>query len=231
MTIFRPQEMDEIWGMRFWSGQFVKYAGYTNHDKEGTILGDPANVEITNFLVDHNFWVPPSPRSAFDVLPLVLKIPHNEVLFVQELPKEVIHEVSLEHPEYPQVKELNYKWAAVPAISNFMMNLGGIKYPCSPFNGWFLSTEIVRNLLERYNASAPLAEAFGINPHDRMLQQKVTVELETAVLHSFEKNDFTIVDPMASGKSFMTHCKRERKMGRECPAQWSWIGGLVGTYD
>jgi hypothetical protein len=26
----------------------------------------------------------------------------------------------------------------------------------------------------------------------------------------------------------MTHCKREKEAGRECPAQWSSIGGLIG---
>jgi nitric oxide synthase oxygenase domain/subunit len=229
MTIFRPQRRDEIWGMRFWSSQFVRYAGYVDGD-DGNVLGDPANIECTNFLVERNLWVPPSPRTAFDVLPLVLKVPNNEVLFVHELPKEVIHEVNLEHPDYPELEDLGYKWAAVPAISNFTMNLGGIKYPCAPFNGWFLSTEIVRNLLERYNTVEPLAETFGINLRDKLLHQKVSVELETAVLHSFEKNDFTMVDPMTVGKSFLTHCKRERKLGRECPGQWSWIGGLVGMH-
>ena len=29
----------------------------------------------------------------------------------------------------------------------------------------------------------------------------------------------------------MTHCKREREDGRECPAQWSWIGGLTGPLN
>jgi nitric oxide synthase oxygenase domain/subunit len=65
------------------------------------------------------------------------------------LPKEVTHEVELEHPKYPRVKDLGYKWGAVPAISNFTMDLGGIKYQCAPFNGWFVSIEIARNLLER----------------------------------------------------------------------------------
>ena len=232
MTVFRPQRSDEIWGMRFWSSQFVRYAGYVLDDeKENNVLGDPANIEFTSFLVDRKLWVPPSPRTAFDVLPLVLKIPNNDVLFVQELPKEVIHEVNIEHPDHPTMKDLGYKWAAVPAISNFTMNLGGIKYPCAPFNGWFLSTEIARNLLERYNAVGPLASTFGINTNDKMLHQKVSVELETAILYSFERNDFTMVDPMTVGKSFLTHCKRERKMGRECPAQWSWIGGLVGKFS
>lgn len=93
---------------------------------------------------------------------------------------------------------------------------------------WFLSTEIRRNLLERYNAAIPLAKAMDIDPDDKMVTDIVAANLETAILHSFEKNEFTIVDPMTVGKSFLTHCARERTAGRECPAQWSWIGGLVG---
>ena len=48
---------------------------------------------------------------------------------------------------------------------------------------------------------------------DKLLHQKVSAELETAILHSFEKNKCTVVDPMSVGKSLMTHCKRERTQG------------------
>lgn len=98
----------------------------------------------------------------------------------------------------------------------------------APFNGWFVSIEVARNLLDRYEATMPLAKAMGIDPSDKFVAQKVSTELESAILYSFEKNEFTMVDPMTVGKSFMTHCKREQSAGRECPAQWSWIGGLVG---
>jgi sulfite reductase alpha subunit-like flavoprotein len=48
-------------------------------------------------------------------------------------------------------------------------------------------------------------------------------------MHSFEKYGFTIVDPHSVGQQFCTHVRREREQfGRECPAQWSWIGGLTG---
>lgn len=54
-------------------------------------------------------------------------------------------------------------------------------------------------------------------------------QLERAVLHSFQKNKYTIVDPHSVGESFCVHVRREREQfGRECPGQWSWIGGLTG---
>lgn len=127
MTVFRPQHYSQIWGMRFWSSQFVRYAGYSDSTTK-EVLGDPANVEFTSYLIDNNLWSPPVETSAFDVLPVVLKIPGNNVPFLYELPKAITHEVNLEHPKFERVKDLGYKWAAVPAISNFSMTLGGIKY-------------------------------------------------------------------------------------------------------
>ena len=227
MTVFRPHQINEIWGMRLFSSQFVRYAGYVD-EKSSEILGDTANVDFTNYLIEKNLWSPPVEKSAFDILPIVVKIPGNEIPFVYTLPQDVTHEVHLEHEKYPNVKNLGYKWAAVPAISNIVMNLGGIKYPCCPFNGWFLSTEIARNLMERYHVTEPLARELGMDIEDKMLHPKVSAELENMILHSFEKNNFTIVDPTSVGKSFITHCKKERNAGRDCPGQWSWIGGLVG---
>eukprot|EP00551_Chaetoceros_affinis_P008357 CAMPEP_0203670684 /NCGR_PEP_ID=MMETSP0090-20130426/6683_1 /ASSEMBLY_ACC=CAM_ASM_001088 /TAXON_ID=426623 /ORGANISM="Chaetoceros affinis, Strain CCMP159" /LENGTH=1567 /DNA_ID=CAMNT_0050535593 /DNA_START=14 /DNA_END=4717 /DNA_ORIENTATION=+ len=227
MTVFRPQHPNEMWGMRFWSHQFFRYAGYKNKNT-GKVLGDPANADFTEYLINSSLWSPPLIRSGFDLLPLILKMPGIAKPFVYNIPKTLTHELDIEHPQFPAVKGLGLKWGAIPAITNFKMNLGGLNYPCIPFNGWFVSTEIARNLLERYQMTIPLAKAMNIPSNDRMLAQKVSAELENAILHSFEKHEYTIVDPMTVGKQFITHCKRERESGRECPAQWSWIGGLVG---
>ena len=206
MTVFRPQQPDEAWGMRFWSHQFFRHAGYKNKNT-GQVLGDPANADFTEYLINANLWSPPSTRSAFDLLPLVLKMPRINKPFVYEIPQNLTNELDLEHPQFPAVKRLGLKWAAILAISNFKMDLGGVKYPCIPFNGWFLSTEIARNLLERYQMTFPLAKAMNIPINDRMLAQRVLVEVENAILYSFEKHEYTIVDPMTIGKSFITHFK------------------------
>ena len=44
MTIF-PQRRGPGRDFRIWNSQFVRYAGYKQPD--GSILGDPANVEFT----------------------------------------------------------------------------------------------------------------------------------------------------------------------------------------
>ncbi len=110
MTIFMPQHSEEIWGLRFWSSQFVRYAGYSLDS--GEILGDPANADFTSYLISNNLWEPPKERSAFDVLPLVLKMPSNDIPFVYELPEECIHEINIAHPKFRKVRNLGYKWAA-----------------------------------------------------------------------------------------------------------------------
>lgn len=214
MTVFRPQRNDEIFGMRFWSSQIVRYAGYVDGET-GKVLGDPANAELTSYLIERELWVPPVERTAFDVLPLVLKLPNNDIPFIYELSNEVVSEVDIEHPDFPALKELGCKWTTVPTITNFMMNLGGIKYSCCPFNGWFVSIEVVRNLIERYDLTLPLANVFGIDHGDKHLKERVSLELDAAINYSFEKRNITIVDCVTVGKSFMTHCKNERIAGRE----------------
>ena len=66
MTVFRPQSSSEIFGMRFWSSQFVRYAGYVDKST-GQVLGDPANVSITELLIERELWIPPKKKTAFDV--------------------------------------------------------------------------------------------------------------------------------------------------------------------
>ena len=229
MTVFQPQDPNEPLGTRFWSSQYVRYAAYQDDDS-GDILGDPANLELTEYLIKRRYWTPPTRRGAFDVLPLVLKVPGKKKPYIHELPKERVFEVSIEHPNRPELTALGYSWTTVPAISNFKMNLGGVLYQNMPFNGWFMTTEIVRNLMERYDAGPAICNAMGIDMvSDPTWRMQASIELEKSVLHSFQKEGYTIVDPHSVGQQFCTHVQREREQfGRECPAQWSWIGGLTG---
>ena len=71
--------------------------------------------------------------------------------------------------------------------------------------------------------------AMGIDTKStRMWKTRVQHELDRAICHSFDKSGFTIVDLETVGEQFVSHCKREKANGRECPGQWSWIGGLAG---
>ena len=123
MTVYKPQGPMEPLGIRFWSSQIVRYAAYKN-PIDGTIKGDPANLELTTYLIENKYWSPPDEPSEFDVLPLVLKVPGITKPFIHELPKDCVFEVNLEHPSNPDFNQLGLRWTTVPAISNFKMNLG-----------------------------------------------------------------------------------------------------------
>src|SRR6266702_5833198 len=49
------------------------------------------------------------------------------------------------------------------------------------------------------------------------------VELNVAVLHSFERVGITITDHHTESHRFLAHLRREEQAGRLCPADWSWI--------
>lgn len=228
MTVFKPRGPNELVGMRFWNSQFVRYAGYAGEGENSGMLGDPANAEFTEYLISKGLWIPPSPKSAFDVLPLVLQVPEHAEPFMYCLPEEFVYQAPITHPHYPKIRELGLRWPTVPAITNFQMDIGGVSYNCMPFNGWFMELEVVRNLVERYNVSERVAMAIGISTAEKLWQNRVFHEMAVAVLYSFEAAKFTMVDQHTAAASFLTHCERERDAGRECPAEWSWIGGMVG---
>lgn len=55
---------------------------------------------------------------------------------------------------YNWFEELGLQWYALPAVANMKLDVGGVEFPCSPFNGWYMVTEIgARDLGDtaRYN--------------------------------------------------------------------------------
>lgn len=228
MSIFRPRRPGERWGPRIWNSQLLRYAGYRQSD--GTILGDPANASLTDAILKLG-WTPPSPKSQFDVLPLVIEVPGKQPS-VYELPRDMILEVPLEHPTMPQLAEMGLRWNAVPAISNFRILLGGVDYGCLPFNGWFLCTEIARNLTDatRYNKVEEIARALGLDMKNEqtMWRDEAYLQLNKAIIHSFQKQKVIIADQHSASRQFLTHDLREKEAGRECPAQWSWVVPPLG---
>lgn len=51
---------------------FHRYAGY-RQPSSSKVLGDPAEAEFTQMVMDEYGWKPPSPASRFDILPLLLQ--------------------------------------------------------------------------------------------------------------------------------------------------------------
>lgn len=214
MTVFRPQIQNEIMGIRFLSSHLFQYAGYM--DKEnGIVLGDPSNVEYTNYLIETNLWSPPSTRGAYDLLPLVLKMPHIDKPFVYILPRDITkHEVVLEHARYPGVKGICLKCAPIPFVMNYSMNLGGLVYPCAPFNGCFSPAEKSSTLLycKKYGIRSLLGNTMGYQTEDKIIEQSVALELEQTILNSFEKKWHNILDYKGFINSYKEYCAWRRSL-------------------
>jgi nitric-oxide synthase len=223
ITVFAPDEPGRP-GPRIWNEQVIRYAGYAQPD--GSVLGDPRYLEFTES-VRALGWKPPAEPSAFDVLPLVIQSGDDEPA-LHDLADEDIVEVPLSHPEFPWFADLGLKWHAVPAISNMPLRIGGITYPAAPFNGWYLGTEIgARNLVDRdrYNLSRLVAELMGLDTSSEqtLWRDRAVIEVNRAVLHSFEAANVTITDHHTESARFLQHVAREERSGRSCPADWSWI--------
>lgn len=206
---------------RILNSQLIRYAG---HRVSSGILGDPANAELTDLALDAG-WKPRS-KGPFDVLPLLIQSPDRQVhLF--PVPMDLILEVPLTHPDHTWFGDLGMKWHAVPAVSNMDLEIGGVTYPCAPFNGWYVSSEIGRNLgdHDRYDMLPEIADRAEMDcSNERTLwRDRALVELSRAILHSYRRSRVHLVDHHSAAKQFIDHVEREKAAGRACPADWSWI--------
>jgi nitric-oxide synthase len=222
VTVF-AQDTPALPGPRLLNDQLIRYAGYRKG--RNAVLGDPRNVGLTDAARQLG-WRGGTP-GRFDVLPLIVMPGLGDPLLCN-LPGDAVLEVSLVHPEYPWFEGLGLRWHAVPVISDMCLEIGGICYPCAPFNGWYMGTEIgARNLADadRYDLLPLVAEHLGLDTStERSLwRDHALVELNVAVLHSFEQAGVTITDHHTESRRFLTHLSREEKAGRACPADWSWI--------
>ncbi|MGP4097006.1 nitric oxide synthase oxygenase [Nonomuraea sp. KM90] len=216
-----PPDTPALRGPWIMNDQLIRYAGYRTPDG---VVGDPRNVALTE-TASALGWRGRGGR--FDVLPLVIQPPLGDPLLCN-LPGDAVLEVPLVHPDYSWFAELGLRWHAVPAISDMCLEIGGICYPCAPFNGWYMGTEIgARNLADedRYDQLKVVAERLGLNTStERSLwRDHALVELNVAVLHSFELAGVTMTDHHTESRRFLTHLEREERAGRVCPADWSWI--------
>ena len=222
MTVFAPDSPNKT-GPRVWNSQLLRYAGYDDH---GLVLGDPANVELTDIAIA-NGWQPPQERSGFDLLPLMIKTPEHP-LYVQEIPAHLVQEVPITHPDYRWFESLELKWYGLPAVSEMTMSLGGIHYGAIPFNGWYMETEIgSRNFTDRtrYDLTKTVASRLGLDTsNDRSLwRDRAQLELNRAVLHSFDRYGVTIMDHHEASDSFMQFTNIEKECARDVWAEWSWV--------
>ncbi len=232
ITVFPPDQPDGS-RVRLWNDQLIRYAGYL--DQEGRTIGDGQYLRFTA-LAESLGWQGEGGR--FDVLPLLIETPSG--LSAHPIPDDAIEEVTILHPEFPWFAELDLRWHAIPAISNMRLEIGGVSYGAAPFNGWYMQTEIAaRNLVDahRYDTLPLIGARMGLDmSSERTLwRDRALLELNRAVLHSFDTAEVAMSDHHTESQRFLDHIAREERSGRTCPADWSWIvppvsGGLTPVY-
>ncbi|RZU49954.1 nitric-oxide synthase [Krasilnikovia cinnamomea] len=207
---------------RVWNEQLIRYAGY--RQAGGGCVGDPRQVGFTAAMQGLGWR---GKGEAFDVLPLAIETPAEGVR-LYELPDRAVLEVPLSHPEYGWFAELGLRWHAVPAIANMRLTVGGVQYPLAPFNGWYMSTEVgARNLADadRYDLLPVVADRLGldVSRESTLWRDRALVELNRAVLFSFERAGVKMSDHHTESARFVAHLRNEEKAGRPVPADWTWI--------
>ncbi|GLZ33110.1 nitric oxide synthase oxygenase [Lentzea sp. NBRC 105346] len=214
VTVFAPDTPGTP-GPCIWNEQLIRYAGYADG------MGDPRYAQFTDTMQGMG-WVPPERRSRFDYLPLVVETAHEGPrLFT--MPREVVHEVQLEHPDIPAFRKLGLRWHSVPVISNMRLTIGGINYPAAPFNSWFVGAEIgARSLADEgaYGAAREVAQALGLDTSSErtLWRDLATVHLNRAVLHSFDKAQVTITDHHAEALHRLAWLRSRQKPSPARPA-------------
>jgi nitric-oxide synthase len=222
ITIFAPDAPGRP-APRLRNGQLVAYAGHRNGD--GTVLGDGGATDVTE-LARSLGW-DPAEKTPFDVLPLIVEDAEGE-LSCFEVPDEIVWEIDIEHPTLPGLKDLGLKWYGFPSIADMGMTIGGITYPTSPFTGWYVAPELsARDFSDeyRYNLLPQIAEALGIDTSDRrsLWKDRATIELTTAVLHSYDKAGMRMDDHHTATEKFHKWVEAEARKGRRVEAEWTWM--------
>ncbi|XP_068736413.1 nitric oxide synthase 1-like isoform X2 [Montipora capricornis] len=221
ITIF-PQRREQHKDFRVWNSLLIQYAGYRQPD--GTVIGDPAGVEFTE-ICESLGWKGKGGR--FDVLPIVLQANGGTPEFF-EIPDNLVLRVKIKHPKYPWFEKLGLQWYALPVVANMMLDAGGLEFTGAPFSGWYMVTEIgARDLgdQQRYNMLEVIANKMELDTRSNASLWKdfALVELNYAVMYSFQEAGVTIADHHSTSESFIKHMKKEMKLRGGCPADWVWI--------
>jgi nitric-oxide synthase len=104
----------------------------------------------------------------------------------------------------------------------------GTNYTAAPFNGWYMGTEIgARNLADsdRYHLLPTIAKRMGLDTRREasLWKDRALLELNVAVLYSYELAGVRMTDHHTASRDFMRFCQNEASQNRKVSAQWSWI--------
>jgi nitric-oxide synthase len=232
ISVFAPRRSDGSDAVRIANHQLTRYAGFRLEN--GRVLGDPDSLALTDACLAQG-WKP-SAQTPFTPLPwqFILDGQRTQIQEVFKERPDLFQEVHLTHPEMPGFEALNLKWYAVPLLADMAMKIGGIVYPFAPFNGYYMGTEIgARNLADqhRYNVLPSVAKVMGLDDSSNrtLWRDRALVELNRAVLHSFDQAGITVGDHHALGEQFEAFCKAEARKDRDVKGDWSWLSPPISA--
>lgn len=197
----------------FWGDQACRYAGYRRSD--GSVVGDPQSVAYTQQAIALG-WTNGA-GTPFDVLPVIIQ-QRGKPPKLFDIPPELAFQVRIEHPSHDWFSDLGLRWFAIPLITYLKLSLGGREFTL-PFNGWYTGPEIgTRNLADadRYNILPAIAERMELDTRRSatLWKDRAILELNAAVIHSYEKAGVKIMDHHAAADSFLRFDKAESDAGR-----------------
>ena len=206
--------------VRIWNHQLIRYAGY---ETANGIVGDSDSLMFTK-TCEALGWK--GKRTNYDVLPLVIQVDERAPQWF-DIPPEYILEVPITHPEY-DLSALAMKWYAVPIISSMKLECGGVQFEATPFNGWYMGTEIgARNFADahRYNYLPAVAKTLGLDTEKNatLWRDRALVELNIAVLSSYKKAGVSIVDHHTAAQQFQLFQQQEQAESRAVTGNWVWL--------
>uniref|UniRef100_A0A646QEM1 Nitric oxide synthase n=1 Tax=Hemiscolopendra marginata TaxID=943146 RepID=A0A646QEM1_9MYRI len=218
ITVF-PARAPGKTDFRVWNEKLIAYAGYQRDD--GEIVGDPENVSFTQYCQKLG-WE--SKETSFDVLPLVLNASGEDPEFF-EIPKDLILQVKIVHPNYSWFEDLGLQWYAVPSVANKTLTIGGISFPAAPISGWFTNDQIGSHAFcdpHRYNILESVGDKMGLDTSTpiSLWKDEALVEVNVAVVNSFRSNGVRLIDHHTAAKLFVRFLQKEQKLRGGCPADW-----------
>jgi nitric-oxide synthase len=193
ITVFAPRT-DRA--HRIWNSHLVRYGCWEGGG--GELLGDPLNLELTG-AIEALGWRPRGGPGPFVPLPLVIEPPRGRPQ-LYELPRELIFEVPITHPEYDWFARLGLRWPAVSPVSGMVLRAGHTRYT-AVFNGWHAGHELsARSFVEfnRYNLLLRIARGLMVeSDDDARWIDLVALELDRAVRHSYRSAGVTVSEQTA----------------------------------
>uniref|UniRef100_A0ABK0L9Q5 Nitric oxide synthase, inducible n=1 Tax=Rattus norvegicus TaxID=10116 RepID=A0ABK0L9Q5_RAT len=116
------------------------------------------------------------------------------------------------------------KWYALPAMANMLLEVCGLEFPTYLFNDWYRGgapppKPASPHLLQE------VGRRMGLETHTlaSLWKDRAVTEINAAVLHSFQKQNVTIMDHHTASESFMKHMQNEYRARGGCPADWIWL--------